>query len=89
MKHGIKGGKGTTAEVSRRDFIAADTLGAQEFEPRSVRIRAMKMQDAFAVHTLEGVMKGKAGDYMVQGIEGELYPCAADIFEKKYKAVEP
>lgn len=88
MKHGIKGNRGTTAEVSKRDFLAADTLGAPEYEPRAVRVKAMKMQDAFMVHTMEGRMAGKAGDYLVQGLEGELYPCAADIFERKYKVVK-
>jgi len=33
-------------------------------------------------------MKGKHGDYLVEGVEGEVYPCDRLIFEKthtKYK----
>ena len=90
MKHGIMGEKGTHALVSSRDrnrsTISAGNV--QQFVPRPLKIKAMKMRDAFTVHTLEGTMPGKAGDYLVQGIDGELYPCAGDIFEKKYKAVK-
>jgi len=89
MKSVIQGGKGTICKGSKRDFISATAVGGQEFMPRPVKVRAVKMQDPFTVHTLEGVSHGNAGDYLVQGTEGELYPCAADIFEKKYKAVEP
>jgi hypothetical protein len=29
-------------------------------------------------------MQGKAGDYLIKGIEGELYPCDKQIFWKSY-----
>lgn len=87
MKHGIMGACNTHALVSKRDHVEA-AKDQQEFVPRPLRIRAMKMRDPFTVRTMEGTMKGNAGGYLVQGIEGELYPCAADIFERKYKAVK-
>lgn len=40
--------------------------------------------DEFVVETLEGAMRGQAGDYIIKGVEGELYPCARHIFEKTY-----
>lgn len=40
------------------------------------------------IKTLEGVMTAKAGDYIIKGVQGELYPCKADIFEKTYEKVE-
>ena len=40
------------------------------------------------IKTLEGVMLAKAGDYIIRGINGEIYPCAADIFEKTYEVAE-
>ena len=42
----------------------------------------------FKVQTLEGEMSGNAGDYLIRGVEGELYPCKGDIFEKTYEKVE-
>lgn len=36
--------------------------------------------------TLEGVMTAEVGDWIIQGIKGELYPCKPDIFEATYEA---
>lgn len=40
------------------------------------------------IHTLEGDMIANAGDYIIQGIRGEIYPCKADIFEMTYEAID-
>ena len=37
------------------------------------------------IATLEGVMQAKPGDYVIQGIQGEFYPCKPDIFEATYE----
>jgi len=39
------------------------------------------------IQTLEGVMRGEVGDYIIQGVNGEIYPCKAEIFEKTYERV--
>ena len=39
------------------------------------------------INTLEGKMKAKFGDYIIQGVNGEIYPCKPDIFEKTYELV--
>ena len=41
------------------------------------------------IHTLEGTMWGHSDDWLIMGVNGELYPCKADIFTKTYEAVEP
>jgi hypothetical protein len=40
------------------------------------------------IKTLEGIMTCNAGDYLIRGIIGELYPCKPDIFEATYEAVK-
>lgn len=40
------------------------------------------------IETLEGVMRASPGDYIIRGVNGEIYPCKADIFEKTYEKVE-
>ncbi|NCC85268.1 MAG: hypothetical protein EOM03_14245 [Clostridia bacterium] len=40
------------------------------------------------IRTLEGTMLVSVGDYVIQGIKGELYPCKPDIFEASYEKVE-
>ncbi len=42
----------------------------------------------YYIHTLEGEMIAtRKSDYIIRGVNGELYPCKADIFEKTYEAV--
>lgn len=40
------------------------------------------------VKTLEGEMHISVGDYVIRGVNGELYPCKPDIFEKTYEQIE-
>ena len=37
------------------------------------------------IETLEGDMKAQKGDWIIQGVNGEFYPCKPDIFEKTYE----
>lgn len=36
------------------------------------------------INTLEGTHHVSVGDYIIQGVKGELYPCKQDIFVKTY-----
>ncbi|MDL5066681.1 hypothetical protein [Clostridioides difficile] len=40
------------------------------------------------LETLEDTMRANKGDYIIQGVKGEIYPCKADIFEMTYEKVE-
>lgn len=40
------------------------------------------------VHTAEGVMRANVGDWIIQGVKGEFYPCKPDIFAATYENVE-
>lgn len=39
------------------------------------------------IKTLEGNHHVSIDDYVIQGVNGELYPCKPDIFEKTYEEV--
>lgn len=39
------------------------------------------------IATLEGEMIGSAGDWIIQGVQGELYPCKPEIFAATYEKV--
>lgn len=43
--------------------------------------------DTLVITTLEGDMVANAGDYIIKGVNGELYPCKSDIFKKTYELV--
>jgi hypothetical protein len=40
------------------------------------------------IKTLEGIMTANIGDWIIQGVNGEIYPCKPDIFEKTYELVK-
>lgn len=39
------------------------------------------------INTLEGNIFAKLGDWIIKGIQGELYPCKDYIFKKTYEEV--
>ena len=41
--------------------------------------------DYALIVTLEGQMRAEYGDWIIQGIEGEIYPCKPDIFAQTYE----
>lgn len=46
-------------------------------------------EDAYCViKTLEGTMRAHTGDYIIRGINGEIYPCKPDIFEQTYEVLK-
>ncbi|WGK64478.1 hypothetical protein [Croceiramulus getboli] len=51
---------------------------------KPIPIRCIQMAEAFEVETIEGVMQGKKGDWLMVGIQGEMYPCDQKIFEETY-----
>lgn len=53
-------------------------------DKRDVRID----DDSLIIRTKEGWMRASPGDYIIRGVEGELYPCKPSIFEKTYEPVE-
>jgi len=68
--------------VIEAERISQAMIGAQEsitgvtYEP-----------DHLLIETLEGVMRGNIGDWLIRGVVGELYPCKNEIFEKTYEPV--
>ena len=54
----------------------------------TVRFDADRTADVtLLIDTLEGTHRANQGDYVIQGIKGELYPCKPEIFEATYEAV--
>jgi hypothetical protein len=41
-----------------------------------------------SIKTLEGRMRVDPNDWIIKGVEGELYPCKPDIFAATYDAVD-
>ena len=54
---------------------------------KPIKVKALEMEEDFVVQTLEGVLSGKKGDFLMMGVQGELYPCKREIFFKTYDFV--
>lgn len=51
---------------------------------KPIPVRCIQLHEPFQIETMEGLMHGKAGDYLIIGIKGEMYPCDKTIFEETY-----
>lgn len=57
------------------------------YRKKPIVIRAFQCAEPQKVHTLEGVMAANPGDWIIEGVKGELYPCRDDIFRATYDEV--
>lgn len=52
---------------------------------KPIAVHAKQINEPFRVNSMEGdYAQGKAGDYLMRGIRGELYICDKTIFEESY-----
>ena len=51
-------------------------------------IQSIESSELLICGTLEGAHRITFGDYIIQGVRGEIYPCKPDIFKKTYELVE-
>lgn len=67
--------------------VAADDLpeGSWYEYRKTATTQARRMDEPFKVQTTEGVMEGKAGDYLCLDNAGNPYPCAKGVFESSYE----
>lgn len=64
-----------------------DMLGGK-FRKKPIVIRAfLNNARPMQIKTLEGTMTAEIGDWIIEGINGEFYPCKPDIFEKTYEEI--
>jgi len=40
------------------------------------------------IQTLEGSMEALPGDWIIEGVQGEIYPCKPDIFAATYEKMD-
>ena len=56
-----------------------------EIEDLLGEVKVLPKGSSLLIPTLEGVMEARRGDYIIRGVNGELYPCKPDIFKKTYE----
>lgn len=54
---------------------------------RPIPMRVCQIPEDFEVESIEGLMQAKAGDYLVVGFHGEMWPIKKEIFEDTYEFI--
>lgn len=62
--------------------------GWKKFRKKPVVVKARQLTEDQLVDTAEGTMHGRPGDWLIRGVEGELYPCKDSVFRRTYEAVD-
>lgn len=52
------------------------------------RAEIVFLPEGISIQTLEGIMLANPEDWVIRGVNGEIYPCKPDIFAKSYEPVE-
>ena len=64
----------------------AEVGGLANNKPEGVTLEEGKI--GMKIPTLEGEMLATENDWVIRGVQGELYPCKPDIFEATYEPVD-
>lgn len=65
-----------------------DKVTENEIILRNCNYSQYSIDEAYCeIKTLEGTMVGNGGDYIIRGVQGEVYPCKPDIFEATYEKI--
>ena len=81
------GGKTTRMFIKRPVIVEAFQFGIDTV-PEWFKAKYITVENGetiACIETLEGDMLFHNGDYVIKGVEGELYPCRKNIFEKPTK----
>lgn len=72
------------------DITLENWEGIRKCMKKPIPVHAVQLNfpEGFNVTTMEGVVHGNQGDYLMFGVSGEKYPCAKEIFEKSYDFIE-
>lgn len=59
-----------------------------KYRKRPVIVEAVQITEPMKIETLEGVMEGRPGDWLITGVKGERYFCKDDVFRETYEPVD-
>src|SRR5699024_11942622 len=75
--------------VDSRSDEFMDKVSSNEIVLKKCNYDRYSIDDAYCkIKTLEGTMQANSGDYIIKGVDGEIYPCKPDIFKRTYEKVK-
>ena len=72
-------------------YFKKEEIPSYEFQlaiKKPIPVKCIQINEPFQVETMEGVLDAKAGDYLMIGIRGEMYPCDREIFHETYEILQ-
>jgi hypothetical protein len=66
----------------------ADAVTANRVTTHNADGRWRGGPDYALIQTLEGEMRAENGDWIIRGVEGEIYPCKPSVFGATYDPAE-
>lgn len=66
-----------------------DMLVADGYDAKTYSKAPMRAVSGLIMKTTNGDIIVNFGEYLMKGIQGEYYPCPADVFDKTYNKVLP
>jgi len=60
----------------------------KKYRKKPIVIEAVELREQVRIKTREGILTGEVGDFLIEGIKGEIYPCGREIFFKTYDEVK-
>lgn len=70
--------------IEAREWTGANVVELLDWIKPSARQEGASI----IIPTLEGDHEASLGDWIIQGVKGEFYPCKPDIFEATYESVD-
>lgn len=70
-----------------KEIIAFTGLNESASEWTWQELKEVVAKEGLKIFTLEGVMLATIGDFIIKGVQGEVYPCKLDIFEQTYEQI--
>ena len=64
-----------------------DQMRADGYEVKTYSKPPMRAISGLQMKTENGIISVSFGEYLMKGIQGEYYPCPADVFDKTYDRV--
>lgn len=68
-------------EINTLQDVGTDII---RYKKNPIPIQAAVLKEDCVVKTTQGWVGGRKGDFVIEGIEGEIYPCNKAIFKKTY-----
>jgi hypothetical protein len=75
---------GLIEQANEAEWVCINEKGTPICHPNDLPVADTSHEIGMHIATMEGLMLGREGDYLIRGVHGELYSCKKHIFESTY-----